>query len=162
MKSSNYVFQDGEWWYVGASDGNRRRASAHERKNDTRMFVDGKYIPKKHPLYKAGRYESFEDAAFSNLQNYRRDPRGHVYIITNDAWRGWIKVGKAVDAHDRLNSYQTSSPMRDYELYTAFNVKDRGLAEKQAHSVLDARFERRNEWFKCEPDIAATLLEEVL
>lgn len=162
MKSSNYVFEDGEWWYVGNSDGGRRRAISHERKNDTRMFVNGKYIPKKHPLYKAGRYESFEDAAFSGLVNYKRDPRGHVYIITNAAWRGWVKVGKAVDAYDRLNSYQTSSPMRDYKLYAAFNVDDRAVAEKIAHSILDGRFERRNEWFKVDPDVAATLLEEVL
>lgn len=162
MKSSNYVFQDGEWWYVGAADGGRRRASAHERKNDTRMFVDGRYIPKSHPLYRAGRYKSFEDAAFSGLQNYKRDTRGHVYIITNDAWRGWVKVGKAVDAHDRLNSYQTSSPMRDYKLYAAWNVKNRDDAERLAHTMLDNKFERRNEWFRCDADVAATLLEEVL
>jgi hypothetical protein len=130
--------------------------------NCERMYVNGQYIPKSHPLYRAGRYKSFEDAAFSGLVNYKRDPRGHVYIITNEAWRGWVKVGKAVDANDRLNSYQTSSPMRDYELYAAFNVRDRAQAEKLAHVTLDKRFERRNEWFKCDPDVAATLLEEVL
>lgn len=130
--------------------------------NGERMYVNGRYIPKSHPLYRAGRYKSFEDAAFSGLVNYQRDPRGHVYIITNEAWRGWVKVGKAVDANDRLNSYQTSSPMRDYELYAAFNVRDRAQAEKLAHVTLDKRFERRNEWFKCDPDVAATLLEEVL
>lgn len=138
------------------------RNSINSLSNTERMYVNGKYIPKAHPLYRAGHYKSFEDAAFSGLVNYKRDPRGHVYIITNEAWRGWVKVGKAVDANDRLNSYQTSSPMRDYELYAAFNVRDRAQAEKLAHVTLDKRFERRNEWFKCDPDVAATLLEEVL
>ena len=35
--------------------------------NDARMYVNGKYIAQSHPLYKPGRYKSFNDAAFSGL-----------------------------------------------------------------------------------------------
>ena len=36
----------------------------------TKMFVNGKYISKFHPLYRPGRYKGFTDAAFSSLKNY--------------------------------------------------------------------------------------------
>ena len=39
-------------------------------RNADRMFVNGKFIPKSHPLWKRGRYKSFNDAAFSSLANY--------------------------------------------------------------------------------------------
>ena len=80
----------------------------HEGKR-AEMWVNGKYVPKAHPLWKAGRYKSFDDAAFSGLQNYTRSKEGQVYIITNSAWPEWVKIGMAVDAEDRCNGYQTSS-----------------------------------------------------
>src|SRR5210317_808099 len=47
---NNYVFEEGEWWYCGFSDPNQRqRAGSHHKKNTTRMFVNGRYIPKSHP-----------------------------------------------------------------------------------------------------------------
>ena len=66
----------------------------------------------RHPLYKAGRYKGFEDAAFSSLENFKDNPQGQVYVITNPAWEGWVKVGMAVDAEDRAGNYQTSSPLQ--------------------------------------------------
>jgi len=125
-----------------------------------RMFVNGKYVPKKHPLYKAGRYKGFEEAAFSSLENYKDSAEGEVYIITNPAWEGWVKVGMAVDSQDRLKNYQTSSPFRDYVLYYSYNTDDRRKAESQAHSKLDQLFERNNEWFKCTPQEAKGVLNE--
>jgi len=123
-----------------------------------RMWVDGKEVKKTHPLYKAGRYKGFEDAAFSSLENYKSNPEGQVYIITNPAWEGWVKVGMAVDAEDRLNSYQTSCPFRDYMLYYSYKAKDRRKAESEAHSKLDEKFERRKEWFRCTPEEAIEVL----
>ena len=56
-KTKNIEFQEGEWWYVGQADG-RRRVASHEKKNVTRMWVDGKYVKKSHPLHKPGRYKT--------------------------------------------------------------------------------------------------------
>jgi len=75
-KSKNVIFQEGEWWYVGASDGNRRRLSAYLRKNKKRMFINGNYVNVNHPLHKPGRYENFEDAAFDSLKNYAKSKEG--------------------------------------------------------------------------------------
>ena len=39
------------------------------------MYVNGQYISLRHPLYKAGRYKNFNDAAFSSLKNYAKVKR---------------------------------------------------------------------------------------
>tara|TARA_R110002153_G_scaffold13713_1_gene50719 strand:+ start:1164 stop:1547 length:384 start_codon:yes stop_codon:yes gene_type:complete len=123
------------------------------------MFVDGKYIPQAHPLWKSGRYKSFNDAAFSSLQNYPKSTVGCVYVIKNPAWPEWVKVGKAVDAQDRLNSYQTSDPFRSYILHHHIEVKDRHITELQVHQELGAvSLERHNEWFRITADDAAVVL----
>jgi len=127
-----------------------------------RMFVNGKYISKKHPLYKAGKYKGFEDAAFSSLENYKTSPEGQVYIITNPAWEGWVKVGMAVDADDRLGGYQTSSPYRDYTLAYTVDTPDRRATEAETHNRLADVFEQRNEWFKCDVEIAKRWLDAVI
>lgn len=148
MKHTNVEYMDGEWWYTGQANG-RRRLSAHKRKNDTRMFVDGKYIPKSHPLHQPGRFEGFEEAAFSTLKNYKTSTRGEVYIITNPAFEGWVKVGMAVDAQDRVKGYQTSSPFRDFDLVSFVQFDNRREAESAIHKSLSEKYEQRNEWFKC-------------
>lgn len=82
------------------------------------------------------------------LDAYNNTKRGHVYIVSNPAWTGWIKVGMAVNAEDRLNSYQTGTPMRDYELVHKVLCKDRRKAEAFLHESLST-FERKGEWFNC-------------
>ena len=159
----NVVFEDGEWWYVGKADGSRNRLESHQRKNSKRMFVDGKYIPQSHPLWKPGRYKSFEDAAFSSLRNYKHTKSGFVYVISNPAWKGWVKIGMAIDAEDRLKSYQTSSPYRDYQLLHSVYVTDRRAIEKKAHrKVSKICEEKQNEWFKVDAIEAIDCITAIL
>jgi hypothetical protein len=127
--------------------------------NPNRMYVNGKYIPKTHPLHKPGRYKGFTDAAFSSLENYEDSKQGQVYVIRNPAFPSWCKVGMAVDSEDRLKQYQTSSPYRDYVLVAAWDVEDRREAEKQAHALLEQHYDRRGEWFVAFSDMAAERLE---
>lgn len=130
--------------------------------NKQRMYVNGKYIPNSHPLYKAGRYKSFDDAAFSGLENYERSTEGMVYIITNPAWPKWVKIGMAVDADDRCNGYQTSSPFRDYTVVATISTNDRRKAEALAHTIAEKlTTDRRNEWFKLKPSQAKQVLAQV-
>ncbi len=147
--NKNTIFEDGQWWYVGTNDGARRSITAHNKKNTSRMFVNGKYVPKSHPLYKSGRYKNFESAAFSALQGYEKSNVGYVYAVCNPAWKGWYKVGMAVDAADRCSGYQTSSPFRDYKVSYSKCFEDRREAERLAHSALkENKIEHANEWFK--------------
>jgi hypothetical protein len=156
------------------------------------MYVNGKRIPKSHPLHKPGRYKTFEDAAFSSLTRYESSKEGQVYIITNPSFRDWVKVGMAIDAEDRLNGYQTSSPFtnpsfrdwvkvgmaidaedrlngyqtsspfRDYSLYKSWAVADRRSAESEAHTYLEKTFDRKGEWFKCTPEEAEAAITGIM
>ena len=130
--------------------------------NQTRMYVNGKYIPKVHPLHKPGRYKTFEDAAFSSLAKYEASVEGQVYVITNPGFPEGVKVGMAIDSEDRLNWYQTSSPFRDYMLNYKWDVNDRRAAESEAHTKLQELYERRSEWFKCTPEQAQEVVSGIV
>ena len=132
------------------------------KRDQTKMFVNGKYIPKSHPLHKPGKYKSFEAAAFSSLSKYETSVEGQVYVIVNPNFPEWVKVGMAIDSEDRLNNYQTSSPFRDYVLNYKWNVSDRRAAESESHTELHKLYERRSEWFKCTPEQAQEVVSGIV
>ena len=139
---------------------------SNRRNNPDRMFVNGKYIKRSHPLHKPGRYESFGELAFSSLENYNTIKEGYVYAISNPAWPDWVKIGKAIDADDRLSGYQTSSPMRDYTLIHSVYFKDRSTAERNAHSLASNRTSKswdkgtNGEWFYLTNEQAIQVLKD--
>lgn len=127
-----------------------------------RMYVNGKVIPKTHPLHKPGRYKGFTDAAFSSLENYEKSTEGEVYIIYNPAFPGWVKVGMAVDSQDRLKQYQTSSPHRDYTVVKSYKVPNRREAEAKAHEALTVKGRgRKGEWFYMGSTVAVSELDKL-
>jgi hypothetical protein len=143
------------WYY-------KDKPEAVKARDAKRMWVNGKEVKKSHPLYKAGRYKGFEEAAFSSLENYEANPQGEVYVIYNKAWPEWVKVGMAVDSNDRLKNYQTSSPFRDYALLYSYEVNDRRVAESAAHVRLAKECDSINEWFKLPHAVANELILEVI
>lgn len=138
---------------------------ANALRNKKRMFIKGKYVAIKHTLHKPGNYKSFQEAAFESLPNYTLTKQGYIYILSNPAWEGWYKVGMAADINDRVNSYQTSSPMRDYTLQHYIFTNDRRATEKQVHRKLKKITDTFNsEWFEAKlsdiVDILNTFGEE--
>ena len=130
--------------------------------NPKRMYVNGKYIKATHPLYKPGRYKTFNDAAFSGTYKLDSIKEGYVYVITNKAWPEWVKIGMAIDAEDRLNGYQTSSPMRDFILEHSVASTDRRKSEKEAHTrALPLSLDSKGEWFKLSVEQAITILDNL-
>jgi len=126
------------------------------------MYVNGKYVPHSHPLHKAGRYKTFEGAAFSSLSGYEKSNEGYVYVITNPCWKGWVKVGMAIDAEDRCKQYQTSSPFRDYALKFKKYFDDRRNAEQQAHKKIKNICKDNNgEWFKVSISEAKQIIQAI-
>ena len=138
------------------------KPEAVKARDAKRMWVNGKEVKKSHPLYKAGRYKGFEEAAFSSLENYEANSQGEVYVIYNKAWPEWVKVGMAVDSNDRLKNYQTSSPFRDYALLYSYEVNNRRVAESAAHVRLAKECDNINEWFKLPHAVANELILEVI
>jgi hypothetical protein len=87
---------------------------------------------------------------------------GEVYIITNPAWKGWIKIGMAIEAEDRLKGYQTSSPLRDFKLKFKKYFDNRRIAEQQAHSLCAKKaIKRKGEWFKVDLKIAKDIINNM-
>lgn len=93
---------------------------------------------------------------------YNKEESGDIYIISNPSWKGWIKVGMAIDAKDRCKQYQTSSPFRDYKLHYSRFFNDRKDAEKKAHKLLKKKSEeKKGEWFKISKQDAKNIIETI-
>ena len=93
---------------------------------------------------------------------YNKEESGDIYIISNPSWKGWIKVGMAIDSKDRCKQYQTSSPFRDYELHYSKFFNDRKDAEKKAHKLLKKKSEeKKGEWFKISKQDAKNIIETI-
>ena len=122
------------------------RACFKSKYNKKRMFLDGKYVPITSKIHKPGIFKSLDDA-WSHVELDNKDVSGEIYIMTNKAFKGWVKVGMSINANDRLNNYQTGDPHRSYKLYSKFYTEDRHETEGQIHQILGARYKRQNEWF---------------
>ena len=93
---------------------------------------------------------------------YNKEESGDIYIISNPSWKGWVKVGMAIDSKDRCNQYQTSSPFRDYKLHYSRFFNDRKDAEKKAHKLLKKNSkQKKGEWFKISKQDAKNIIETI-
>ena len=137
---------------------------AVKRRDATRVFINGKEISKKtpmHSMFKPGRYKTIGDAVFET-SGLNSVIEGYVYIITNPAWPEWVKIGMAIDADDRCNGYQTSSPFRDYKIEHVVVTNNRRAAEAEAHKyAAKIAKEVRGEWFKLDIELAKNILNNI-
>lgn len=74
---------------------------------------------------------------------------GFVYVVVNKAWPCWVKVGQTSDYMGRLNTYQTSSPLVDFEMVVIKHVTDSLQAETEILEAARKQFQVRGEWVKC-------------
>jgi len=136
--------------------------------NPRRMYVNGKYISRKHPLYKPGTYKSFDEAMFASITKDKKITDGHIYLISNPHFSslGWYKIGKAVDVEDRCDSYQTSTPFRDFYIIDYVSVNEYSKAEKEAkdmaHRVSNLHNKDTNgEWFDAKLEDLLSIINTV-
>lgn len=135
---------------------------AVQARDAKRMYVNGEEVSKFHPLHRPGRYASWQDA-WNNKELEKKTVVGYVYAIGNAAWPAWVKIGKAVDAMDRLNSFQTSSPHRDYFLIHSRYFEDRNRAESIAHETLiNEHRHKSGEWFLITHKHAIALIDAII
>lgn len=93
---------------------------------------------------------------FRNGNSSKGIKEGFVYCITNPAFKGWYKIGSSVDVYDRLNSYQTYSPLRDYKLECYYFSENRIKEEFSYHKSLNAE----GEWIKGDINSIIKLFKE--
>jgi hypothetical protein len=143
---------------------NRHNAKNNKENNPKALYINGKYVSRKDPRYKIfkpGNYKNIGDAIFEQSAA-SSIKEGYVYVITNEAWPDWVKIGMAIDAEDRLNGYQTSSPHRDYVLEHSVSSNDRRKAEQQAHTqALKVAVDTNGEWFKMTVQQAINILDNL-
>ncbi len=88
---------------------------------------------------------------------------GYLYIITNPSFPNWVKVGTTTNIKNRLHTYQTSSPHRDYKVEYCILHPDYLIAEKKIKETMKAFAKSiKNEWYEIDLTMAIPRLEEQL
>ena len=90
---------------------------------------------------------------------------GFLYIITNDVFKGFVKIGVTEDIESRLRVYQTSDPKRNYKVeYYIFHPKcyeaEKRIKEMMKYFSTDTI--QRGEWYKIPLHMAISRLDETL
>ena len=88
---------------------------------------------------------------------------GYLYIITNDAFPDWVKVGTTFNLTDRLHVYQTGDPFRRYKIqYSLHHPKFREAEKKIKNVMKHFASEIKGEWYKVDLNFAKSRLDEQL
>ena len=86
---------------------------------------------------------------------------GIVYILTNPAMDGYIKIGRTdSDLTQRMKSLDTSGVPLPFECYYAASVADSTFVEKRLHEAFaDRRVRKNREFFEMPPEQARAALQ---
>ena len=89
---------------------------------------------------------------------------GYVYILTNAAMPGYIKIGltRQEEMSDRLRQLDNTSTPLPFECYFAAKVPDCRKLERTLHFVFGEKRARQNrEFFTADPDVVKAVIELV-
>lgn len=87
----------------------------------------------------------------------------YLYIITNDAFPGWVKVGTTDNLTKRLQTYQTGDPFRRYRVvYSIHHPQYREAERKIKETMKRFALSIKNEWYEVDLSIAKSRLDEQL
>jgi hypothetical protein len=86
---------------------------------------------------------------------------GVVYILTNPAMPGFVKIGKTTnDIHDRLHDLYTTGVPLPFDCLYACEVDDCGLVENSLHKAFyPNRTNPKREFFEIDPEQAIVILK---
>lgn len=86
-----------------------------------------------------------------------------VYILTNEAMPGYIKIGRTEhDVAQRMSTLDSTSVPLPFQCYYAARVIDYAKVEKVLHAAFgDSRVRSSREFFKMDPYRAKVILEHI-
>lgn len=88
---------------------------------------------------------------------------GYLYIITNEAFPGWVKVDTTANLTKRLYTYQTGDPFRRYKIrYSLHHPKFRDAEQKIKEVMKHFAKNIKNEWYEVDLQFAKSRLDEQL
>ena len=76
---------------------------------------------------------------------------GYIYAFKNPAFKGWVKIGKTTNLKNRLRSFNTGSPFKDFECVHSIDIPKTKLktCEKKILKETSLQAEESNgEWRK--------------
>lgn len=90
---------------------------------------------------------------------------GYIYIMTNPALSGMVKIGYAKDVEARRQQLSTTALPYEYEIYATYETSGK-LEDKQLHKLIDnlnpdLRVSKNREFFVMTSDEAYELLEAI-
>lgn len=96
------------------------------------------------------------------MKTPNRMKEGFIYIISNPAHDGFIKVGVTENIDSRLRTYQTSDPKRAYKIeYYIFHPDCYDGEKKITEAMKPFAKSIKNEWFEIATHMAISRLEEI-
>ena len=94
------------------------------------------------------------------LKKINTKSSGYIYCITNTAWKGWVKIGKASNLQNRLSAYNTSSPFRDYKIIFSRSFSYTSRAEYfLLHKLSKQSKTIAGEWFEIDINKAINIIK---
>ncbi len=91
--------------------------------------------------------------------------KGYIYIMTNPALNGMVKIGYAKDVEQRRQQLSTTALPYEYEVYATYETSG-NLEDKKLHKMIDnlnpdLRVTKSREFFILSPEQAYELLESI-
>ncbi len=91
--------------------------------------------------------------------------KGYIYIMTNPALQGMVKIGYATDVETRRKQLSTTALPYEYEVYATYETPG-ALEDKKLHKLIDnlnpdLRISKNREFFVMSPEDAYELLESI-
>jgi hypothetical protein len=91
--------------------------------------------------------------------------KGFIYIMTNPALKGMVKIGYASDVEARRKQLSTTALPYDYEVFATYETSG-NLEDKKLHKMIDnlnpdLRVSGNREFFVMSPQEAYDLLESI-
>ena len=94
------------------------------------------------------------------LGKFKMSAEGIIYVLTNEAMEGYVKVGRTKNLDDPLRSLYNSSIPYPFHREKAVKVADMIALEKALHDVLDTcRANPNREFFEVSPEKIFKILD---
>ena len=84
----------------------------------------------------------------------------YLYIITNPAWPGWVKIGHTLDPYECLQEHDNATPRRDFRM-NPFVVQDGEVSALHFRDALyadEAYITVRGDWYEVSYEDALAIL----
>lgn len=87
---------------------------------------------------------------------------GEIYIVENELFEGWIKIGMTTNLTSRVNTYNCSDPLKRFRVIVNKQVNDRRRAEAVLkHNIGIVASLSNGEWFRIEKRVALDIFKAI-